>query len=70
MKFFSYNKHHRNQYTYSIKKWNFRSAITKLLDSDLKVNKFELQLGYDVHSRTNNIGKVMNLLIPPPRSVG
>ena len=41
-----------------------RGVMTKVLDYDVEVNEFEIQWHYYVHSRTNILGKVINLLIP------
>ena len=40
-------------------------VMVKVLDCGIVVSKFELQSRYDVHSRTNTLGKGMNLLILP-----
>ena len=41
------------------------SEEANVLDSDIVVSKFKLQLGYYVHFWTNTLGKGMNSLIPP-----
>ena len=41
-----------------------RGAMVKVLDCNLEVSEFELQLPYYVHFRTNIREKGMNTLIP------
>ena len=38
--------------------------MSKVVDCRLDVSKFELQLRYYVHFRTNTLGKCMNARIP------
>ena len=43
--------------------------VAYVLDCNIVVSKFELQLCYDIHFWTNTLGKGMNLLIPPVVSI-
>ena len=40
------------------------NEVTNVLDCDIQVTELELQLCYDVHSRTNNNRKCINLVNP------
>ena len=46
---------------------NSSDVMAKVLDCDHKVSRFELQLRYYVHFRTNNVGKRMNPWSPSSR---
>ena len=39
--------------------------MAKVLDCDLKVREFKLQLHYYIHFQVNTFGKGLNLLTPP-----
>ena len=41
-------------------------VMAKVFDCGLKVNKFECQSCYYVHFQSNTLGKVIELLYPPP----
>ena len=47
--------------------WCSRCVMVKAMDCRIVVRKFELQLPYYVHFRTNTLGKGMNPLIIPAR---
>ena len=43
---------------------SLRSVVANVLDCDIVVRVFQLQLRYYIHFLTNTLGKGMNLLIP------
>ena len=51
--------------TYKIinNKFSWVIIVANVLDYDIAVNEFELQLLYEIPFRTNTLGKDMNLLI-------
>ena len=44
---------------------SLRGAVVIMLDCNLIVSEFELQISYYIHFWTNALGKGMNLLIHP-----
>ena len=44
--------------------------MVNVLDCGLEVNKLKLQLCYYINFQTDNFGKDMNFIIPPPPSYG
>ena len=44
-------------------KGSTRSVVANLLDCDIVENEFELQSRFDIHVRTNTLGKGLNALV-------
>ena len=40
-------------------------VVANVMDCNLIVSEFELQLFYYIHYRTNTLGKYMNSIVPP-----